>query len=244
MRREDPKFIEKRKKFYAEQKQKSQDKFSKGGLSPKQKVIAAKAPPPDKITGEDFAAMKKEKVMKARTGSIIRPQGPGVLRPKPTVGGKPLKPKPIKPNKKMGGGMMQKPMGYDDGGATYEKPFLKLKPRVRNARGQNPDRPRGPARPAASGPKKTEDFSNNSKFKKYNVSGSDGSTLIISLKDAGKKLSGLTPLGGAASAIKKYRDFKDDQKSRNPNPKTPKMYGGGSVSVKTKLGRNKPTKLY
>ena len=66
MRREDPKFIEKRKKFYAEQKQKSQDKFSKGGLSPKQKVIAAKAPPPNKITGADFDAMKKEKAGKVK----------------------------------------------------------------------------------------------------------------------------------------------------------------------------------
>ena len=66
MRREDPKFIEKRKKFYAEQKQKSQDKFSKGGLSPKQKVIAAKAPPPNKITGADFAALKKEKAGKVK----------------------------------------------------------------------------------------------------------------------------------------------------------------------------------
>ena len=42
MRKEDPKFIEKRKKFYAEQKEKSQDKFSKGGLSPKQKVLKQK----------------------------------------------------------------------------------------------------------------------------------------------------------------------------------------------------------
>ena len=293
MRKEDPKFIEKRKKFYAEQKEKSQDKFSKGGLSPKQKVIAAKAPPPNKITGADFAAMKKEKVMKAKQGDFMERRmklmGINSINPKVGEGSKPsygkfeklgkvmksraallgavgagaatglnmagrklkkvlderkARKRDTAKVKKMGGGMMQKPMGYDDGGATYEKPFLKLKPRVRNARGQNPDRPRGPARPAASGPKKTEDFSNNSKFKKYNVSGSDGSTLIISLKDAGKKLSGLTPLGGAASAIKKYRDFKDDQKSRNPNPKTPKMYGGGSVSVKTKLGRNKPTKLY
>ena len=72
MRREDPKYVEKRKKFMAMQKAKSQDKFNKGGLSPKQKVIAAKAPPPDKITGEDFAVMKKEKVMKARVGKSIR----------------------------------------------------------------------------------------------------------------------------------------------------------------------------
>ena len=49
MRREDPKYVEKRKKFMAMQKAKSQDKFNKGGLSPKQKVIAAKAPPPNKI---------------------------------------------------------------------------------------------------------------------------------------------------------------------------------------------------
>ena len=66
MRKEDPKFIEKRKKFYAEQKEKSQDKYSKGGLSPKQKVIAAKAPPPNKITGADFAALKKEKAGKVK----------------------------------------------------------------------------------------------------------------------------------------------------------------------------------
>ena len=71
MRREDPKYVEKRKKFMAMQKAKSQDKFNKGGLSPKQKVIAAKAPPPNKITGADFAAMKKEKVMKARVGKSI-----------------------------------------------------------------------------------------------------------------------------------------------------------------------------
>jgi hypothetical protein len=64
-REEDPKFIEKRKKFYAKQKAKSQQ-YSKGGLSPKQKVIAAKAPPPDKITGEDFAALKKEKAGKVK----------------------------------------------------------------------------------------------------------------------------------------------------------------------------------
>ena len=32
-----------------------------GGLSPKQKAIASKAPPPNKITGADFAVLKKEK---------------------------------------------------------------------------------------------------------------------------------------------------------------------------------------
>src|SRR5210317_1166307 len=32
-----------------------------GGLSPKQKAIAAKAPPPDKIDAKDFAVLKAEK---------------------------------------------------------------------------------------------------------------------------------------------------------------------------------------
>jgi len=59
-------------------------------MSPKQKKIAAKAPPPNKITGADFAVLKKEKakgrgmglqdesikpgkVMKARDGKAIKP---------------------------------------------------------------------------------------------------------------------------------------------------------------------------
>jgi hypothetical protein len=64
-----------------------------------------------------FSGKKAGGVMKAKLGAEIKPQGPAVLRPKPTgQGGKPLKPKPIKPNKKMGGGMMQRPMGYSKGG--------------------------------------------------------------------------------------------------------------------------------
>ena len=60
--------------------------------------------------------MKPGKMMKARKGTIIKPKGPGVIRPKPQDRyGQPLKPKPIKPAKKMGGGMMKKPMGYDKG---------------------------------------------------------------------------------------------------------------------------------
>jgi hypothetical protein len=43
-------------------------KYKSGGLSPKQKKIARMAPPPDKITGEDFQAMK---TMKAKSGSMV-----------------------------------------------------------------------------------------------------------------------------------------------------------------------------
>ena len=87
-----------------------------------QSKIAKKAPPFNKIDEKDFEVLRAEKakgrgkglqdekvkpgkVMKARIGVLIKPKGPGVLRPKPTVGGKPLKPKPMKPKKKMGGGL-------------------------------------------------------------------------------------------------------------------------------------------
>ena len=62
--------------------------------------------------------MKRGGMLKARRGTIIKPKGPGVIRPKPQDRyGQPMKPKPIKPKKKMGGGMMMRPnpMGYKKG---------------------------------------------------------------------------------------------------------------------------------
>ena len=311
MRREDPKFIEKRKKFYAEQKQKSQDKFSKGGLSPKQKVIAAKAPPPDKITGEDFAALKKEKVMKARKGMLTNRSlptvttAPGSMAPKAeamkktngagmnklgkvatgkpgrigalltagvvglNMAGKKLKKvlderkarkRDTAKVKKMGGGMMQKPMGYKEGrsistrGGGVDSSYLG---RLRDIGAKGGFR-RIPTEPEGG-------------FKVRPSRGSKKSNL----KSIGKAIvAGASPITGAiftASKIAKNLKNKNrntanksksmvgtsgsknrptiiDKDSRNPNPKRPKlvneMYVGGSVSVKTKLGRNKPTKLY
>ena len=57
-------------------------------------------------------------IVKAKKGVLIKPKGPGVLRMKPQDRyGQPMKPKPIKPKKKMGGGMMMRPtpMGYSKG---------------------------------------------------------------------------------------------------------------------------------
>jgi hypothetical protein len=66
--------------------------------------------------------MKPGKVMQARRGTIIKPKKPGVLRPKPADRyGQPLTPKPIKPKKKMGGGMMQRPMMMAKKGKMAEK---------------------------------------------------------------------------------------------------------------------------
>jgi hypothetical protein len=142
-----------------------------GGLSPKQKAIAAKAPPPNKIDAKDFAVLKAEKakgrgmglqdekikpgkVMKANKGKMTplkkdptTPVNPFEKRRKQLGGGK-LKAltrvmgsraallgavgagavaglnmagKKLrefadkKKDKKMGGGMMQRPMGYKSG---------------------------------------------------------------------------------------------------------------------------------
>ena len=40
-----------------------------------------------------------------------------------------------------------------------------------------------------------------------------------------KGVSNLTPVGAAANLVKKVIKSKEDKKSRNPNPKTPKMMG-------------------
>ena len=44
--------------------------FSKGSLSPKQKKIASAAEPRDKITGDDFAALRSGRAMAKKGGSM------------------------------------------------------------------------------------------------------------------------------------------------------------------------------
>jgi len=117
--------------------ERSIQKMKPGMLSGGQIKIAKKAPPFNKIDEKDFAVLRAEKaknrgkglqdekmkpgkMMKAKRGTIIKPKGPGVIRPKPQDRyGQPMKPKPIKPRiqKKMGGGMMmRRPMGLQKGG--------------------------------------------------------------------------------------------------------------------------------
>ena len=95
----------------------------------------------NRIDAEDFKILRGEKkkpgkMMKARRGTIIKPRGPGVIRPKPQDRyGQPMKPKPIKPRiqKKMGGGMMmRRPMGLQKGG-----PFSSLE-EMRKSKGFKP----------------------------------------------------------------------------------------------------------
>ena len=81
-----------------------------GGLTGGQKKLDKNKN--NRIDAEDFKILRGGRAaMKARMGSRV----PQVIRPKPTAGGKPLTPKPIKPKPKpkMGGGMMKK---YSKGG--------------------------------------------------------------------------------------------------------------------------------
>ena len=106
-------------------------------MSPKQKKLAAKAPPPNKIDEKDFAVLRAEKAKGRGMGLQDEKVQPGkVMKAKMGVATdykkylKGLKKatdsvKKDKDNKfikrrkelmgKMGGGMMQKPMGYSKG---------------------------------------------------------------------------------------------------------------------------------
>ena len=52
-------------------KQSDLDNMEEAELSPKQKKIAQAAPPPDKITGADFAALKSKKKLKEYSNEMI-----------------------------------------------------------------------------------------------------------------------------------------------------------------------------
>ena len=123
-----------------------------GGLTGGQKKLDKNKN--NRIDAEDFKILRGQGkgAMKARLGSRVPP----VIRPKPTAGGKPLTPKPIKPKPKpkMGGGMMKK---YNKGGGadtgTMGEAKSKLatgidafKRRLKKEKLQAPKR--GPMRPA------------------------------------------------------------------------------------------------
>ena len=88
-------------------------------------------------------------IIKARKGTIIKPKKPGVLRPKPADRyGQPMIPKPIKPKKKMGGGMMKKGPGYKKG--SLNEGIVSI----------------GPYKPKPGGSKPSLDYYDNMKMKK------------------------------------------------------------------------------
>src|SRR5210317_493700 len=87
-----------------------------GGLSPKQKAIASKAPPPNKITGADFSVLKKEKAKGRGMGLQDEKIKPGKVMKANKGKMTPLKKDPTTPvnpfekrRKQLGGGRSKLP---------------------------------------------------------------------------------------------------------------------------------------
>jgi hypothetical protein len=85
-----------------------------GGLSPKQKAIASKAPPPDKIDGKDFAVLKAEKAKGRGMGLQDESIKPGKVIKAKTGKMTPIKKDPTTPvnpfekrRKQLGGGKLK-----------------------------------------------------------------------------------------------------------------------------------------
>jgi len=161
-----------------------------------------------------------------------------------------------KMSKKMGGGMMKRPMGYVSGGAPGPAMIGKLS---RAAQAEKPRRPKtGQARRAVA--RKEDSSVTLGKFMKSKVD-----ALNESVAAGGMKRERVTE----GSRKRRKQDFIKDVaagKYKTPNKDaayyksigltgergdravkdffTPKMKVGGTVKAKCKLGRNKPTKMY
>ena len=162
---------------------------------------------------------------------------------------------------KMGGGMMMRPRpfktggGYDAGtpgkirdmykedGVTFRKPKVIGPGDPRYGRAQKHFKAEDRKRKVKEGLKKIGSVARSVLPGAAAVS--TATTVFKKLKD--KKTQGTSISGKGPRTRQKRRGtpvVRGDT-SRNPNPKTPKMMNvGGSVTVKTKIGKNFPTKTY
>jgi len=284
-------------------------------LSPKQKKIAAKAPPKNKIDGKDFAVLKAEKakgrgmglqdekmkpgkVMKADKGKMIKQDPTKAVNPfakraaeaaKATkigkiaagVAGAALlaktgleklyekrtgkKPFTKRPKKKMGGGMMMRPIKASSGknveakNNKSQKRIPRTMPRIKPEDGDG-------------GLKKIKELFKNRPQNKMGGGmmmrprpmGYDTGDLVKpterkkDLKPKQKKrkkdprsIKGPGPIGSMGTRPRPGRGIPNVPGRLGgqpviPTPKlaVPQMSTGSSVTVKVKLGRNKPTKLF
>ena len=187
------------------------------------------------------------KVMGARRGTIIKPKGPGVIRPKPLDrGNKPFRPKPIKPRieKKMGGGMMMpRPMMAKSGKMMddMEENMGKQKTNQKLPENfyQKPQRPTKTPRlkrptMMGGGMMKRPMMANKGKMAKK------GKALVIMIGVKPKKKMG----GGLMEATQRLKAQGKMGGGMMMRPNPVGMKSGKSVKVKCKIGRNKPTKMY
>jgi len=168
-----------------------------------------------------------------------------------------MKKKKEEPKKKMGGGMMQK---YAEGGDAAQSPMAQQARRA-GRRKKKPGLLGGAGR--AAGRRKEDSSVTLGKFMKAKTD-----ALNESVKAGGMKKERITEGSNMRSPRRFIRDVEEGKYSK-PNkdaayyksigltgergdkavktffaPRKFKMNVGGSVTVKTKLGRNKPTKMY
>jgi hypothetical protein len=209
----------------------------------------------------------KKALSATRIGKIVLPIAAAGVAAQQYLKGK------MKKDKKMGGGMMQKPMGYSKGGGydsgipgklrDYSSKFNKDGFTFKNPRVKGPDQsPRLKKlikRREALDTAKRVASTVASVASPVTAAASAAYKLAKKMKDKDRltdrdidKAKSLNNRMGS-----KNRPIKKDNSSRNPNPKTPTMMGGGMMMkpmggyrtgtmVKArgcKLGRNKPTKI-
>ena len=207
-----------------------------GGLSPKQKAIASKAPPPDKIDGKDFAVLKAEKAKGRGMGLQDEKIKPGKVM-KAALGAVALG----KAMKDEGKAM---PLGF---GAVFQK-NKKMKELLGKKSGGVMKANKGKMTPIKKDP--TTPVNPFEKRRKQlgggrsKLPGKIGTALGI----------GAMMVPAAYAAAKQYKDYKS---AKNRDKAKVKKMGGGMMQkpmgyksgtmVKArgcKLGRSKPTKMY
>ena len=163
-----------------------------------------------------------------------------------------MKKKKDEPKKKMGGGMMMRPTNYAEGGDAQRSPTAaqarrmgqrKRKPGLLGGVGKGLGKAGRRAGVASLPGKKKKETLGQAQFKTYSK---EKDTQFSKAQRVQKTYEGASPtikadLEKRFSGVYKPKEMISS--SRRDAAKT-FMRVGGSVTVKTKLGRNKPTKMY
>lgn len=168
-----------------------------------------------------------------------------------------------KTQKKMGGGMMLQPRGYKTGGG-YDAGVPGMFRDIASKGGFRPIPTTPKGGPKVIGPddprygRAKKHFEGQERKKKIKAIGKAiakaavpgagavgiAKKIVSSIKGSGSSGKPSQGIGGKTGGKGRPTTTKYDP-SRNPNPKTPKLMNiGGSVTVKTKIGKNFPTKTY
>ena len=205
------------------------------------------------------------------TAALLGLAGAGAAKIGQTIGRKLDEAK--KKNKKMGGGMMMRPTNYSEGGDAQRSPTAaqarrmgqrKRKPGLLGGVGKGLGKAgRRAGLPSLPGKRKEDSSVTLGKFMKAKVSGLEESAKVGGIRadrvfskfrrpDAARKdaLKGEFSKKGKIKDAAYYKSIgltgeRGDKSVENFfKPRNLRMSVGGSVTVKTKLGRNKPTKMY